>query len=99
MPRTNKSENATKKRPTQKAVRAERALESVPHPGLAFQHKHHVFVTKMKRGELWALNHLSVAARAAVTPLFEVWPPSVPRQNPGAAKPKPAIGYSWYGGI
>lgn len=63
---------------TQKAVRAARALEAVPHPGLSFSHNHHVFIAKAKRGELWALNNLSVAARAAITPLFEMWPPSSP---------------------
>jgi hypothetical protein len=62
------------KTPTQKAVRAARALETVPHPGLRFSYKHHVFIAKLKRGEVWALNHLSIPARARVTPLFEMWP-------------------------
>ncbi|HEV2299825.1 MAG TPA: hypothetical protein VGR72_15065 [Candidatus Acidoferrales bacterium] len=78
------------KRITQKALRAARALETIPHPGLKFLQKHHVFIAKVKRGELWALNHLSTAARAAVTPLFEMWPPTTPRQPkqvPG--KPRP----------
>jgi hypothetical protein len=80
------------KKLTQKAVRAARALEAVPHPGLTFSKKHHVFIAKAKRGELWALNHLSVAARAAITPLFEMWPPAPPRKpkasEPGKAAPK-----------
>ncbi len=83
---------AARKKTTQKAIRAERALEHVPHPGLAFQHKHHVFITKAKRGELWALNNLSIVARAAITPLFEMVPPAIPRppkQRPGGPIPKP----------
>jgi|HubBroStandDraft_5_1064220.scaffolds.fasta_scaffold05724_3 hypothetical protein len=77
---------------TQKAVRAARALEVIPHPGLTFSRKHHLFIAKAKRGELWALNHLSSAARGAITPLFEMWPPAPPRKHktePGKAPPKP----------
>jgi hypothetical protein len=75
MPNTNKlGEVAAKKKTTQKAIRADRALVHIPHSGLTFSHKHHVFITKVKRGELWALNHLSVEARTAITPLFELWP-------------------------
>src|ERR1700722_11732351 len=75
---------------TQKAERAARALVDVPHPGLAFSHKHHVFIAKVKRGELWAVNYLSVGARAAITPLFEMWPPPNPRKpKPGMAAKKP----------
>jgi hypothetical protein len=73
------------KRLTQKAVRAARALEPVPHPGLPFGSGHHVFITKAKRGELWALNHLSVEARAAITPLFEMWPPKPTKTLEGHA--------------
>lgn len=78
--------NASKQKVTQRAVRAARALDSVPHPGLHFSTKHHIFIAKAKRGELWALNHLSVSARAATTPLFEMWPPAPP-QKPKAGKP------------
>jgi hypothetical protein len=78
------------KKPTQKAVRAARALEAVSHPGLIFSHKHHVFIAKAKRGELWALNHLSNPAKATITPLFEMWPAPVPRKKKGSdAPPKP----------
>ena len=79
-------------KPTGKALRAARALETVPHPGLAFSYKHHIFIAKVKRGELWALNHLSTAARSAITPLFEMWPPATPRQpkqRPGKPRSKP----------
>jgi Beta protein len=80
---------------TQKAERAARALVDVPHPGLAFSHKHHVFIAKVKRGELWAVNYLSVAARAAITPLFEMWPPPNPRKpKPGVAPKKPTAAKS-----
>jgi hypothetical protein len=91
MPHVKKSTRP--KKLTQKAVRAARALEAIPHPGLTFSQKHHVFIAKVKRGELWALNHLSVAARAAITPLFEMWPPAPPRKpkapEPGKTAPKP----------
>jgi len=51
-----------------------------------------VFIAKAKRGELWALNHLSVAARGTITPLFEMWPPAPPRKpkDGSASKPKAA---------
>ena len=78
--------NASKQKVTQKAVRAARALESVPHPGLTFSPRHHIFIAKAKRGELWALNHLSVSARGSITPLFEMWPPAPP-QKPKVGKP------------
>jgi hypothetical protein len=84
--------NVAKKKTTQKALRAERALHSVPHPGLTFPYKHQVFIAKAKRGELWALNNLSIAARAAITPLFEMWPPATPRSpksEEGKPRPKP----------
>jgi Beta protein len=70
--------------PTKTALRAERAKIAVPHPGLQFGHKHHVFIAKLKRGEVWALNHLKLQTKVAVTPLLEMWPP-----NP-ATKTKPA---------
>jgi Beta protein len=69
--------------PTKKSLRVERAKIAVPHSGLQFGHKHHVFIAKLKRGEVWALNHLKLSTKVAVTPLFEMWPP-----NPGtSAKP------------
>jgi hypothetical protein len=69
---------------TQAALRAERARIPVAHVGLAFAHKHYVFVAKLKRGEIWALNQLSVQAKATVTPLLEMWPPNPPTTaNPG----------------
>jgi hypothetical protein len=95
VPRANYA--AHQKKLTQKAVRAARALEAVPHPGLTFSQKHHVFIAKAKRGELWALNHLSVAARAGITPLFEMFPPAPPRKSkPGktASKPKTLIAHA-----
>ncbi len=70
--------------PTKTALRVARAQVAVPHVGLAFNHKHHIFIAKLKRGEVWALNQLSFNAKTAVTPLFEIWPP-----NPGT-KNKPA---------
>jgi Beta protein len=72
------------KKLTQKAERAAVATRPVNHPGLRFGHKHHVFVAKVKAGEIWALNQLTQAAKEAITPLFEMWPP-----NPGTAT-KPA---------
>ena len=82
----------TEKKKTETELRKERALAKVPHPQLEFISKHHVFIAKLKRGELWALNHLSVAQKSTVTPLFEMWPPAIPRppkQKPGQ-KPLPA---------
>jgi hypothetical protein len=61
--------------PTKTALRIERAKIAVPHPGVVFGHKHYIFIAKLKAGEIQALNHLSFAAKAAVTPLFEMWPP------------------------
>ena len=90
MQRADKLEVAKKK--TQRALRAERALTAVPHPGLRFSDRHHVFIAKAKRGEFWALNQLSVAAKSSITPLFEMWPPAIPRlprQEEGKPRPKP----------
>lgn len=70
--------------PSKTALRIERAKVVIPHAGHGFNFKHHVFIAKLKRGEIWALNHLSFAAKVAVTPLFEMWPP-----DPGTAT-KPA---------
>ena len=85
MKSSNKSARTKKTpKPTKTALRIERAQIAVPHPGLQFGHKHHVFIAKLKRGEIWALNQLKFATKTAVTPLFEMWPP-----NP-ATKKKPA---------
>jgi hypothetical protein len=70
--------------PSKTTLRAERAKIAVPHPGLQFGHKHHVFIAKLKRGEVWALNHLKLETKIAATPLFEMWPPNQ------ATKTKPA---------
>lgn len=66
------------------ALRIERAKVVIPHAGHGFTHKHHVFIAKLKRGEIWALNNLSFTAKVAVTPLFEMWPP-----DPGTASKPP----------
>jgi hypothetical protein len=66
--------------PTKTALRVERAQIPVPHPGYQFDYKHHVFIAKLKRGEVWALNQLKLETKVAVTPLFEMWPP-----KPGTA--------------
>jgi hypothetical protein len=87
MPSPRKSKE---KKPTQKAVRATRALETIPHPGFVFPDKHYVFIAKAKAGELWALNHLSIDARAAITPLFEMYPPKKPRKKKGSEAPAKA---------
>jgi len=59
-------------------LRVARAQVAVPHPGLVFGYKHQVFIAKLKRGEVWALNHLKFTSKAVTTPLFEMWP-----ANPG----------------
>lgn len=88
MPKDQDSSRPERKRkepkPTKTALRIARAQVEVEHVGLVFNHKHHVFIAKLKRGEVWALNQLSFNAKTAVTPLFEMWPP-----NPGTKK-KPA---------
>lgn len=66
----------TTKKLTQKAQRSAKALEPVNHVGLTFGPKHHVFVGKVKSGEIWALNQLSALAKTAITPLLEMWPPN-----------------------
>ena len=50
-------------------------VNAIRHAGHAFNYRHHVFIAKLKRGEIWALNHLSLTAKVAVTPLFEMWRP------------------------
>ncbi len=58
-----------------------RAQEVAPHVGLTFNHKHYIFIAKLKRGEIWALNQLRLPTKTALTPLLEMWPP-----NPGTKK-------------
>jgi hypothetical protein len=70
--------------PSKTSLRIERARIVVRHAGRSFNYKHHVFIAKLKRGEIWALNYLSLTAKVAVTPLFEMWEP-----DPGTAT-KPA---------
>lgn len=81
MPRQNDSSRPKRQRkepqPTKTALRVARAQVTVPHAGLTFNHKHHVFIGRLKRGEIWALNELSDLAKKAVTPLLEVSPPAV----------------------
>jgi hypothetical protein len=81
--RSNRAKKEPK--PTKTAVRIALAQIPVAHAGPTFNHKHHVFIAKLKRGEVWALNQLSLAAKAKVTPLFEMWPPN-PATNTRPAK-------------
>jgi Beta protein len=73
-------------KPTKTALRVARAQLPVPHPGLHFGPGHQFFVAKLKRGEIWALNHLSSQSKAAITPVFEMWPPNaaMPPKQPKA---------------
>jgi hypothetical protein len=82
--RSNKEKKQPK--PTKTALRIARAQIQIAHAGLAFNHKHHIFIAKLKRGEVWALNQLSIQAKTAVTPLFELWPPN-PATPTKPAKP------------
>lgn len=66
---------AKAKPPSQKSVREAYAQHAVLHRGNAFGYKHYVFIAKVKRGEIWALNTMKTASKAFVTPLFEMWPP------------------------
>ncbi len=69
------AKKAVVKKPTQRSLRTARALQPIAHPGYSFGPKHHVFVAKVKAGEIWALNQLSNIGKQTVTPLFEMWPP------------------------
>jgi hypothetical protein len=69
---------------TKTAMRVALAQIPVTHAGPVFNYKHHVFIAKLKRGEVWALNQLGLTTKANLTPLFEMWPP-----NPATAT-KPA---------
>ena len=82
----NRSRKIAKKppAPSKTSLRIERAGIAIRHAGRGFNHKHHVFIAKLKRGEIWALNYLSLTAKVAVTPLFEMW-----ETDPGTAT-KPA---------
>jgi hypothetical protein len=82
--------NAATPKPTKTALRIARAQVPVAHAGLAFNHKHHIFIAKLKRGEVWALNQLSDTAKANVTPLFEMWPPTPPAPPKPGKPSKPA---------
>jgi hypothetical protein len=61
---------------TKTAMRVALAQIPVTHAGPVFNYKHHVFIAKLKRGEVWALNQLGLTTKANLTPLFEMWPPS-----------------------
>jgi hypothetical protein len=74
--------------PTKTALRIARAQVAVPHTGLTFSHKHQIFIGRLKRGEIWALNELGDQAKIAVTPLLEVSPPG-PATKTKAAKSLP----------
>lgn len=63
-------------KPTKTALRVALAQIPITHAGPLFNHKHHVFVAKLKRGEVWALNQLSIPTKTNLTPLFEMWPPN-----------------------
>jgi hypothetical protein len=74
------------KKPTQKSVRVARAEQPVTHAGLGFDHKHYIFIAKVKRGEVWALNYLKMPTKSSVTPLFEMWPPKKIVKKPKVPK-------------
>jgi hypothetical protein len=77
--RPNRAKKAPK--PSKTALRIERAKIVVPHPGLVFNHKHYVFIAKLKRGEIWALNLLKAKAKSMVSPVFEIGLPDPPQPN------------------
>jgi hypothetical protein len=78
-------------KPTKTALRIERAQITVPHVGLSFGSKHHVFIAKLKRGEIWALNHLNLIAKQYITPLLEMWPPN---PTTGTKPPKTLVDHT-----
>lgn len=70
------AKKAATPKPTKTAMRVALAQIPVTHTGPTFNYKHHVFIAKLKRGEVWALNQLNFSTKANVTPLFEMWPPN-----------------------
>ncbi|MGD0786598.1 MAG: hypothetical protein ABR898_01350 [Terracidiphilus sp.] len=81
-----KKQSQREKKPTQKSVRVARAEQPVTHAGLGFGYKHYIFIAKVKRGEVWALNSLKTATKSSVTPLFEMWPPKKIVKKPKVPK-------------
>jgi hypothetical protein len=77
--------------PTKTALRIERAQAAVSHAGPGFGPNHHVFIAKLKRGEIWALNHLSLLAKQSITPLLEMWPPN---PTTGTKAPKTLVDHT-----
>jgi hypothetical protein len=77
------------KKKTQKELLIERAQLHVDHVGLKFGHKHYVFIAKLKQGELWALDYLSLESKGHVTPLFELGLPNKPFKKGAPTKSKP----------
>lgn len=67
---------AAASKPTKTALRVALAQIPVTHAGPVFDYKHHVFIAKLKRGEVWALNQLRLTTKTNLTPLFEMWPPN-----------------------
>jgi Beta protein len=75
-------------KPTKTALRIARAQEVVPHVGLTFGYKHYLFIAKLKRGEIWALNFLKSASKTTVTPVFEA---TLPDSAKPPKKPKTLV--------
>jgi hypothetical protein len=63
------------------ALRIERAKIVIPHRGLVFNHEHYVFIARLKRGEIWALNCLKPNSKSMVSPVFEIGLPDPPQPN------------------
>ena len=42
------------------AQRIEKAKNVVDHHGLVFDSRHQIFIAKLKRGEIWAINRMRV---------------------------------------
>ena len=93
------------KKKTQKELLIERAQLHVDHVGLKFNHKHYVFIAKLKQGELWALDYLSLESKGHITPLFELGLPNKPLKKDAPTKSKPQhiedslelVGSQWAG--
>jgi hypothetical protein len=81
-PASHRNKERKPPKPTQTALRAERAKLAVQHAGLGFTDRHHVFIAKLKSGEVWAVNQLKLQTKPAITPLFEMWPPTGTKKKP-----------------
>jgi hypothetical protein len=64
---------------------------------LVFTHKHYLPVLKSKKGEFWALGHLSIEACGLITPILEVLPHKKENFDDHIASVLKMMGMAWPG--